>query len=266
MAWLGLVTWIIIYWCLFLTVETGRVGWGILAGWLLPVLAMAVRFRAGMQVNGLMVLICFGMFLLCRRGLSDICGWNIKQRRKRPMLFRLLYVLLFLLLFYSVAQAQIQGYFLNLQGWGSETMPYLRMLLVTILLLLLNRFYTEMAYTTIDRIAWKERELVLLSCRCFLTHESGAEKVAKQGCFLEGIHNGVTYHFQLTRRTYAMLRREKSLRLQIRTGILGGLYFTEPQNPDFCKRVRRRDRKYFVGGLLIQIPALLFGIWLFWFL
>ena len=50
----------------------------------------------------------------------------------------------------------------------------------------------------------------MLNCRCFLAHESGAEKVAKQGYFLEGISNGVTYHFELTKRTYFMLRREKT--------------------------------------------------------
>ena len=95
---------------------------------------------------------------------------------------------------------------------------------MTIPLLVLNYFYTEMVYTAIDRLRLKKWELVLLNCRCFLAHESGAEKVAKQGYFLEGISNGVTYHFELTKRTYFMLRREKNLRLQIGTGILGGLY------------------------------------------
>ena len=88
----------------------------------------------------------------------------------------------------------MQGYILNIQGWDSETMQVLRMVLVTIPLLVLNYFYTEMVYTAIDRLRLKKWELVLLNCRCFLAHESGAEKVAKQGYFLEGISNGVTAH------------------------------------------------------------------------
>ena len=265
MAWLGFVTVLTIYWCLFLAVATGRWGWCSLTGWLLPILAMAISFRDGMQVNGLMVLICVVLFFLCRRGLTGICGWNVKQRKKRPVLFWSLYCVVFLLLFYSVAQAQIQGYVLNIQGWGSETMPYLRLALVTIPLLVLNYFYTEMIYTAIDRSKWKEWELVLLSCRCFTAHESGAEKVARQGCFLEGIHNGVTYHFQLTKRTYQMLRREKNLRLRIKTGVLGGLYMTDLENPEFSKRVRRMDRKYAKQGIFLNLLVMLFGIWLFWF-
>ncbi|MBQ7758619.1 hypothetical protein, partial [Anaerotignum sp.] len=110
MAWLGFVTLITIYWCIFLAVTTGRLGWGILTGWLLPILAMAISFEEGMQVNGLMVLICFILFMLCRRGLTEIRGWNIKQRKKHPALFWFLYFVIFLMMFYSVAQAQIQGY------------------------------------------------------------------------------------------------------------------------------------------------------------
>ena len=266
MAWLGFVTLLTIYWCFFVAATTGRIGWCLLTGWLLPILALTISFRKGMQVNGLMGLICFVLFLVCRSGLAELRGWNVKQRQTRPVLFWLLYTVVFLLMFYSVAQAQMQGYILNIQGWDSETMQVLRMVLVTIPLLVLNYFYTEMVYTAIDRLRLKKWELVLLNCRCFLAHESGAEKVAKQGYFLEGISNGVTYHFELTKRTYFMLRREKNLRLQIGTGILGGLYLTDLENPDFFKRVRRMDRKYAKRGIFLNILVMAFGVWLFWIL
>lgn len=265
MAWLGFVTLITIYWCFFLVVTTGRWGWGILTGWLLPILAMAISFEEGMQVNGLMVLICLSLFLLCRRGLTEIRGWNIKQRKKHPVVFWTLYAVIFLLMLYSVAQAQMQGYVLNIQGWGSETMPYVRLLLTIVPMLVLNYFYTAQVYTGIDRSKLKERELVLLSCRCFIAHESGAEKIARQGYYLEGINNGVTYHFQLTKRTFQMLRKEKNLRLQIRTGLFGGLYITELENSDFFKRVRRLDRKYAKGGIVFCVLVMALGVWLFWF-
>ena len=87
MAWLGFVTWITIYWCIFLAVTTGRIGWGLICGWLIPVFGMAVSFEEGMQVNGLMFLICLLMFFACRKGLLEIRGWNIKQRRRHPVLF-----------------------------------------------------------------------------------------------------------------------------------------------------------------------------------
>lgn len=104
MAWLGFVTLLTIYWCFFVAATTGRIGWCLLTGWLLPILALTISFRKGMQVNGLMVLICFALFLVCRSGLAELRGWNVKQRKKRPVLFWLLYTVVFLLMFYSVAQ------------------------------------------------------------------------------------------------------------------------------------------------------------------
>lgn len=265
MAWLGFVTLITIYGCIYMAAVTGRWDWALLSGWLIPILGMAVSFREGMAVNGLMVLICWVMFLFCRRGLTEIRMWNIKQRKKHPILFCFLYGVIFLLMFYCLAQAQMEGYLLNIQGWGSEHLRFWRLLLTIIPLLLLNYFYTMQVYTGIDRIRWKQRELILLSTNCFMANERGAEKIAHQGHYLEGVNNGVTYHFQLTKRTFYMLRKETHLRLQIKTGLFGGIYVTELENPEFLKRVRRRDRKDAKIGLVLFLMAAAFGIWLFWF-
>ncbi len=265
MAWLGFVTWITIYWCIYLAAVTGRVGWGLLSGWLVPILALTVSFREGMEVNGLMVLICVILFFACRRGLTEVRMWNIKQRKKHNVLFGVLYVITFLLMLYSVSQAQIQGYLLNIQGWGSENMPLLRQLLTTVPLLLLNYSYTAQLYTAIDRLRLKQKELILLSCRCFMANERGAEKIARQGYYLEGVNNGVTYHFELTKRTFHMLKKEKNLRLQIKTGWFGGIYVTELENEEFLRRVRRLDRQNVKIGLFCFLLILAAGIWLFWF-
>lgn len=266
MAWLGFVTLITIYWCIFLAVTTGRFGWALITGWLIPILAMAISFEEGMMVNGLMFLICLLMFLACRKSMTEIRGWNIKQRKKRPFLFWFVYIISFLLMFYSVAQAQIQGYILNIQGWGSENMPALRLAVTIVPLLILNYVYTGMVYTGIDRSKLKQRELILLECRCFIAHETGAEKIARQAHYLEGINNGITYHFQLTKRTFQMLKKEKTLKLQIHTGLFGGMYIIDLENLDFFKRVRRLDRKYakIGAGFCLLVAAL--GVYLFWFL
>lgn len=266
MAWLGFVTLITIYWCIFLSVTTGRIGWALITGWLIPILSMAVGFEEGMMVNGLMFLICLLMFFACRKGLAEIRGWNIKQRKKHPFIFWTLYVISFLLMFYSVAQAQIQGYILNVQGWGSENMPAVRLAVTIIPLLILNYFYTGMVCTGIDRSRLKQRELILLECRCFIAHETGAEKIARQAHFLEGINNGITYHFQLTKRTFQMLKKEKTLKLQIHTGLFGGMYIIGLDDPDFFRRVRRLDRKYAKIGAALFLLVAAGGVAVFWFL
>ncbi len=266
MAWLGFVTWITIYWCIFLAFVTGRVSWALLTGWLIPILAMAISFKEGMMVNGLMFLICLLMFFACRKGLTEIRGWNIKQRKRHPFLFWFLYVISFLLMFYSVAQAQIQGYILNVQGWGSENMAMLRLHVTILPLLLLNYAYTGMMYTAIDRMKLKQRELILLECRCFIAHETGAEKIARQAHYLEGINNGITYHFRLTKRTFQMLKKEKTLKLQIHTGIFGGMYLIQLDNPEFFKRVRRMDRKAAKIGAGLCLLVVAAATVIFWFL
>lgn len=266
MAWLGFITFLTIYWCVFMAAVTGRIGWGLIAGWLLPILAMAMSFREGMEVNGLMVLICILMFFACRHGLTDIRMWNTKQRKRHSILFGFLYAATFLLMFYSLAEAQIQGYLLNLQGWGSENMRFWRLLLTVLPLLVLNYFYTKLLYTGIDRSFLKKRELVLLSCRLFISNKSGVDKGIYQGYFMEGVSNGVTYHFQMTARTYYMLKKETTLRLQIRTGLFGGIYVMDLDEPEFLKRVRRRDRRDVkVGGTLFLL-AIVLGVGLFWYL
>lgn len=266
MAWLGFITFLMIYWCIFMAAVTGRLGWGLLTGWLVPILAMTLSFRSGMAVNGLMVLVCLLMFLFCRHGLTDIRMWNTKQRKRHSVLFCVLYMATFLLMFYSLAMAQIHGYLLNLQGWGSENLRFWRLLLTIIPLLALNYTYTMMLYTAIDRSILKKQELVLLSCRLFISSKSGIDKGIYQGYFLEGVSNGVTYHFQMTARTYYMLKKETSLRLQIQTGLFGGIYVMELDDPEFLKRVRRRDRHDLKVGTVLFLLAFAAGIFIFWHL
>ena len=195
----------------------------------------------------------------------ELRAWNIRQRKKRKVLYALLYVLCFLLLFYCVAQAQIQGYMLNLQGWGSENMRAARLLLTIVPMLVLNHCYTVLLYNAIDRLWCRKKELILLETRCFTASERGFEKLF-QGHYLKGINNGVTYHFRLTRRTYYMLKKEKRLRLQIGTGLLGGLYMTTIENEEFFKRVLRRDRRTAKIAVTMFIVSSILGVYIFWFI
>jgi len=265
MAWLGFATWITIYWCVFLTITSGRIGWVLLGGWLVPILALAINYQSGMEINGLMVLICFLMFFVCRRGISDVRMWNIKLRRRHTVLFGVLYVLIFAMFFYSFAQAQIQGYLLNVQGWGREEMHFLRMGISTIPMLFLCIGYAQMTYTAIERIFCRRRGLILLNCNFFMANENGVEKGLRQGYFLEGIQNGVTYYFRMTRRTFYMLKKESVLRLQTNIGLFGGMYVHEMDDSELLKRVRKQDRRNAKWGLGVCLIFVAAGVWLFWF-
>lgn len=265
MEWLGFLTVITAYWCFFLAAVTKRWGWALLTGWLVPVFAMTINYQSGMEINGLMVLICVVMFLLCRKGLTDVKMWNVKVRKKHNIIFGLLYLLVFLLLFYSLVQAQMQGYLLNLQGWGSSRLSVWRVGLPLIPLLALNVVYTRMVYTVIDRLHCKKEQVTLLACRTYIANEAGVEKGLNQGYFFEGIQNGVTYYFRMTRRTFYMIRKETKLRLEVCTGILGGRYVVDLGQPDWLKRTRRRDRQDAKLGMILFVLLSAAAIWYYWF-
>lgn len=89
-------------------------------------------------------------------------------------------------------------------------------------------------------------------------------KRAESGILLEGIQNGVTYHFRLTRRSYLMLRKETKLRLQTETGLFGGIYVTDIGHPEWLKRARRVERRDAKIGMAVFAVVMIFSIWLYW--
>ena len=268
MAWVGFITLLTIYWCIFLFIQTTEGGWFLICGWLLPIFFMAVNYQDGMQINGLMVLLCVLEFFFCRAAMDERIMWNIHERKKKKFLFGFLYFWTFLFLFYSLSQAQIQGYILNLQGWGSTRMNILRIIMIILPLLVLNYFYTNLIYTAIDRVFLgkdRKQELILLSCKFFEAGRNGGEKHVFGAYFLEGIHNGVTYHFRITKRTWRMLKKETTLRLQVERGRFGGLYVRENPCPEDEKKIRKRDREDAKLAILFCMLVSAFGVWLFWF-
>ena len=53
MEWLGFATLITAYGCIFTAVVTGRKGWVLLIGWLIPILALTITYEPGMQILSL---------------------------------------------------------------------------------------------------------------------------------------------------------------------------------------------------------------------
>ncbi|MDD3393975.1 MAG: hypothetical protein PHG19_04965 [Anaerotignum sp.] len=264
MAWLGFVTLITIYSCFFTCAVSGRWGWLAICIWLMPILALSINYHeSGIEINGLMVLICIVMFVVCRHGLLDVKLWNTRLRKRHSIIFAVVYAILFAMFLYSFAQAQIHGYMLNIQGWKSDRANIWTMLLTLVPMLALNLIFTQMVFTTIDRLYCKKKELTLLSCQCYIASESGVEKGFGKGYFLEGIQNGVTYHFRMTRRTYYMLQKEPILKLQAKIGLFGGHYITQLDATTFLKRIRKTDKRDAELGIIGCILVVAFGIWLF---
>ena len=266
MEWIGLITLLIIYWCLFTAFVTGVFSWAILTVWCIPVLSMAVSYQEDMEINGLMVVLCFLMFMGCRRGLLEARMWNVKMRKAYGIIFYVLYTICLLFLYYCFWQAQSLGYLWDFQGIRQENINYFRLIGTSVLFFYVAYPLTELFYNGLERIIKKDRELVLLNCKFFLADPKGNDKGLWKGHYLDGINNGVNYHFRLTRRTYEMLKKEKKLRLKVRVGLMNGLYVEENPCPDNVKKTRRRDRRHLKMGFAGFLVLVAGGVWFFWFL
>lgn len=265
MEWLGFLIILTTYVCVYMTYITGRIGYTLMCLWLIPIFTMAINHQSGLEINGLMVLVCFGMFFVCRRSYEDVKMWNVKKQKKNPVVILVLFAAVFAAFLYTYSQAQIQGYMLNIQGWGKEDENFWSMVFTIVPMLLLTVPFTQMAYTAIDRIFCKKTNVTLLECQFYITNENGVESGVAHGYFLEGIQNGITYHFRMTRRMYYLLKKEKWLKLQMRTGILGGQYITTFNTEPFIANTKRRDRNSLQMGFVGLMLTCAWGAWFFFF-
>ncbi len=265
MAWLGLFTLMIFYWCLFTAVVTGRRSWAWLCILCLPVLIMSAGYQEGMQINGLIVLLCGFMFLVCRSSLKDILLWNQKKRKYHWILLGFLWFICFLFLFYCVVELQLSGYLWDFQGWNMQRRNSFRITITTLPFVWLSYYYGEMFYNSIDRLWRRKSELILIACNFFIANARGGDTGIDKGYFLDGVNNGINYHFRMTKGTYLMLQKEKALRLQVQKGLLGGLYVLENPCPENMKKTLKRDRKIAKIGFVLFFVVFVMGIVFFFF-
>lgn len=265
MAWVGLFALIIFYWCFFTAAVTGRRSWIWLSLLCVPVFIMAVGHRADMQINGLIITLCIFMFVICRNSLKNILLWNQKRRKYHWVFLGFLWLLCFLFLFYSIVELQMTGYLWDFQGWNLQKRNSFRITITTLPIVWISYYYGEMFYNSVDRLWKRKSELVLISCNFFIANNRGGDTGLDKGYFLDGVNNGVNYHFRMTKGTYYMLQKEKALRLKVQKGLLGGFYVLENPCPNNAKRTLRRDRKNAKIGILLFLFVLLFGIVLFFF-
>ncbi len=261
MEWLGIGLWLIAYICVFTAAVTGRKGWALLTGWLVPLIVITIGHDVGRQINGLVILICMTLFLVCRRGMADVKLWDIHKRKQHPILFWIIYVVLLVLLCYVFMGMTVYLPMGMMQNTMLQTPIFVGVMVV---LCWLNYIYTRMVYTACDRIYCKKQELRLIHCKCFRTNAIGMEHGLRKNYYLEGIQNGVIYCFQLTRRSYEILKREERICLQVQIGIFGGLYVKDLGKPEWLERAKKVERRDAKIGTVLLCLVMAAGIWVYW--
>lgn len=264
MAWLGSIILLIIYSCFFAGCVARRWEWFFITIWTFPVLGMCLNDHETMEMNGLMVLLCMGMFLLTRKGVESTKMWNIRRRKIKEPVVALLFLVVLFVVFYSAWESQVLGYLPDFQGLRKGKIDLVLYFLTSLPLLGVVCGLTFLSYNGVDRLWGKKEELILLECRYFISSEHGSDRAFNKGFFVDGINNGESYHFRMTKRMYDMIRREKILRLQVKKGLLGGLYVEKNPYPENEKKTRKRDRKILVAGSVATVLVLGLCIFLFW--
>ena len=140
-----------------------------------------------------------------------------------------------------------------------------RITITTLPFVWLSYYYAEMFYNSIDRLWRKKNELILIACNFFISNARGTDKGIDTGYFLDGVNNGVNYHFRMTKGTYLMLQKEKALRLQVQKGLLGGLYVLENPCPENMKKTLKRDRRVAKIGIVLFFVLFIIGVLFFFF-
>ena len=265
MEWLGFITLIMVYGCFFVACVSSIWSWVGICFWMIPVFAMSIQYKTGMEINGLMVLISLCMFAICRKTLVGVSLWNTKQRKIKHLVFGTLYCIVFLSMFYSFSQAQLQGYMLNIQGWGQKDIRVVPMLIITLVMIALTWPFTTIVYTAIDGIYTKKENVVLLSCQFYIANEKGAENSLLKGYFVEGVQNGITYYFRMTKRTYYMLQKQTHLKIVLKKGILGGHYVRQFEKESHIPIVKKMDQISVRIGIMGLAFISSLGIWFFWY-
>ncbi len=249
-----------IYFFIACMMNDGRLRWLWGVFWSAPP-AFVVFFGKNINsVNNLYKLIWISMPLIILYNLWGTKMWNIHRTQKHSIIYLLCYVISFGAISYYFIYPQMNGYIYNFQNI-SDSMSSLDRFLVLLPYLIISIFAAKQLYYFLDRFFSLETTLIVINCLALNIGLFGYDNFFIKTYYFRGINNGQTYEFKTTKRTYIMLKREKSLEMKIREGCLGGMFVVKNPTPQNERKVLRMDRRIILRGFLFTV--LYFG--LFWY-
>ena len=261
MELIGIVFVLILVWCIAEALVGGRFSWIAIGIWCLPTIGLAFFAPPGVEVNGLMILLCFFMIIICSCSKTFAKMWSPIKKKVLPLKIGV-YIFDLIILLYCFGQAQRLGYLIDLQGL-QDGFHFWRYCLVCIPFLLLNRFYTGMVLDFIDRMFTRKSNVGLIQCDTFSTRSPNRRY------YFSGIHNGEVYHFRVTVRSYRVLRSMTKGVFEIKKGILGGMYVTKLPVPERKNTEKTKASKVMAAvlwGIIIVLLGVMAGVVYYYFL
>ncbi len=238
MTYIGYLSAIIIFVCVWAMFATGRKSWLAPVVWAALMFAMSIGAKRGLAVNGLCLCIAFFETFLSIRALYGVIIWNQSFREKGVILPTVIYLITAVLVGYCLVQSQKTGYIPNVMNIGGENRA-LRNIINVVIVLAISFPAAYIGILRFEKFFSNETELTLLDCKFYTSALLGG--TAFKGYYMYGINNGVKYYFRITKRTYFMLRLEDRLVLKMRKDLRGNLFAVKNPCPKNLENVARRD-------------------------
>lgn len=248
---LGILSYSILFLCTVLGIVTHRIRWFLCLIWGIPLFEIGRNYTEGMEVNGLVILICCYMIIVCIGSVYGIRLWNIKDWKKSKIIYPIMFIITLILLFYTYYESLKLGYIHSIFSLNNKY-RFLKIICYFIILIIFSKLSADSLYILTERFFSKKEVLKLIQCRFMIGKSSNSINMF-EGYYLSGVNNGKMYHFKMTKRTFFMLRRQDKFILNTKKGCFGGIYITENPCPVNIKYVRYKDRKAFVLGILLYI-------------
>ena len=258
MNYLGLLTLLTVYFIIDCFIVNKRSLWIVPILWTIPVFGMVFNYEEGMEINGLLVLICYFMIFISIKSLWGIKMWNTKNRKFHYITFIFLYMIVFALTYYVFYEASSSKFIPSFSFIKSASLKHFA---DTSLWALVSIIFTFPVYNFIDKTFGKKSDLIIICCKSYSSNIFYGTLFSRY--YIEGIHNGRQHPFEISKRMFFILRKERTLELKIKKGILGGIYVFENPCPNLERKARRRDRKIARFSLLFFIMTVVAGIYFF---
>jgi len=238
MAVIGIISTVTIFLCLLAVIITGRKQWLIIWLWCIPTVGMAYFAPQDLQVNGLVVVISVVMVIITAYSLWGIRAWYVQGRKKKYVLWVILFAINYAVIEYYFYQCICLGYinFLNI----NVDMPFMEMAAIVIGLCV-TVLMCKVVITAIDKYFSKKETFVLIQCHPAVKNKDRNLGYSRKYS-IKGVQNGHEYIFNMTRKTYFLLKPQKSLVMEARRGIMGGVYVTSNLYKDEDRRKKRINK------------------------
>ena len=201
--------------------RTNTLYWLVSTGWCLLYLWVARYPASESGIRELLLAVMLLFAFSCVPALFGLKLWNFHSRKKRRKhaFWAIWWLFCSLLALVTLLQDDVLDYVTALNQTGRLGSRAGHVLLLAFVIFLLWQTGWVVA-CLVDRLFSRMAPLTLIGCR--MSEPPGFVR----RYYLQGVHNGTTEYFRVNRPVFSEVKRQPAVRLEVKTGILGGQYVT----------------------------------------